>query len=246
MSQEFAAAVISELAKGAVQIGEGGGGEGGEGGGEGGEGGGLAAIAEERQAAIVNAGGITPLVSVDQRQRDAERRRAPHHLSSTSNATRIRSSRRAASPRSASCSTTHPRAHEHAVAVLTRLALDNGDAQTMIAKKLVSLLSLESEPAKRRCAHLLYELGTSNDGAPVRIVNAGAISPLVAILGTTFTEAKEAAIGALSCLAQNESSNQLAIAMGLVKLLDIEKPEVEDNVQRIMAKFAARRPSATA
>ena len=122
--------------------------------------------------------------------------------------------------------------------MLTRLATDSGDAQTMIAKKLVSLLSLDSEPAKRRCAHLLCELGTNNAGAPGRIVNAGAISPLVAILGTTFADAKEQAIGALACLAQNEPSNQLAIAMGLVKLLEIEKPEVEDNVQRIMAKFA--------
>ena len=55
----------------------------------------------------------------------------------------------------------------------------------------------------RRAAHVLWQLAANNPGAPVRIVNAGAISPLVALLGTGSIEAKEEvrspAVHALSC-----------------------------------------------
>jgi len=64
----------------------------------------------------------------------------------------------------------------------------------------------------------------------VRIVNAGAISPLVALLGTGTIAAKEEAVLALTCLAQNDPSNQLAIATGLVALLGSGSAEAQEQV----------------
>ena len=109
----------------------------------------------------------------------------------------------------------------------------------MIAKKLVSLLSSESDGTRRRCAHMLSSLAQSIPGSHVRIVNAGAISPLVAILTSSSREAQESAISALSGLAADEPSNQLAIATGLVKLLGIEKEEAQTKLEQIQAKIAA-------
>jgi hypothetical protein len=143
---------------------------------------------------------------------------------------------------------TAPRSHEPAMATLAHLARNGPDGQMMIAKKLVSLLSVDSKEAKRRFAHMLRELAANNEGASVRIVNAGGISPLVSLLGTGQAETKQAAIGALSCLAENEASNQLAIATGLVKLIQLENShtakigtlaEQAERVEQIMASFAA-------
>ena len=64
----------------------------------------------------------------------------------------------------------------------------------------------------------------------MRIVNAGAISPLVALLGTGTIAAKEEAVLALTCLAQNDLSNQLAIATGLVALLGSGSAEAQEQV----------------
>ena len=85
-----------------------------------------------------------------------------------------------------------PAAHEHAVAALARLAANSPDNQTQIAKKLVALLSLSSEGAQCRSARVLCDLATRNAGCTVRIVNAGAISPLVPLLGSGTSEAREA------------------------------------------------------
>ena len=62
-------------------------------------------------------------------------------------------------------------------------------------------------------------------------MNAGAISPLFALLGMLGTiAAKEEAILALTCLAQNDPSNQLAIATGLVALLGSGSAEAQEQV----------------
>ena len=129
-------------------------------------------------------------------------------------------------------------AHEYAVAALARLAINNPENQTQIAKKLVSLLSAQSEGAQRRSAHVLWQLAETNTGAPNRIVNAGAISPLVALLGTGSIEAKEEAVGALTCLAHNNPSNQLAIARGLVGLLGAGTAQAQEQVTQMLIKFA--------
>ena len=59
-------------------------------------------------------------------------------------------------------------------------------------------------------------------------MNAGAISPLVALLGTGTIAAKEEAVLALTCLAQNDLSNQLAT--GLVALLGSGSAEAQEQV----------------
>ena len=137
-------------------------------------------------------------------------------------------------------------AHEHAVAALARLSKDNPENQAQIAKKLVGLLSHQDEGAQRRSAHVLWELASNNPGAPVRIVNAGAISPLVALLGTGSIEAKEEAVGALTCLAHNDPSNQLAIATGLVALLGAGTAEAQEQVTQMLIKFAQHPDNRTA
>ena len=131
-------------------------------------------------------------------------------------------------------------AHEHAVAALTRLSRDNPDNQTQIAKKLVAILSLPSEGAQKRSAQVLWDLAGKNLGAPVRIVNAGAISPLVALLGKgTSEEAREEAVGALACLAHGDASNQLAIATGLVALLGSGSAEAQEHVTLLLLSLAS-------
>lgn len=209
----YAAAVVSELARDAT---------------------------EDRLAAISAANGIPPLITLVSTGNLIAKERAANalwHLTvSKANCDAI--AKAGGIPSLAQLLDDGPSAsHEHAIGTLTRLA-ESQTSQTIIAKKLVSLLSGESDGTQRRCAHMLCELSILN-GAPVRIVNAGAISPLVAILSKSSKEAKEEAISALSGLAANEPSNQLAIATGLVKLLGLEKEEAQTQLDRIMGKFAA-------
>ena len=127
----------------------------------------------------------------------------------------------------------------YAAEALDRLASNNPDNQAQISKKLVALLGSRNEGAQQRSAHALWELAKSHPGAPVRIVNAGAISPLVALLGYGSIAAKEEAVGALSQLAHNDKSNQLAIATGLVALLGSGSAEGQEHVTQMLIKFAA-------
>ena len=103
----------------------------------------------------------------------------------------------------------------------------------------MSFLGCRNEGAQQRSACALWDLAASHPGAPGRIVNAGAISPLVALLGSGTIAAKEAAVGALSCLAQGDPSNQLAIATGLVTLLGAGSAEGQVHVTQMLLKFAA-------
>ncbi len=131
----------------------------------------------------------------------------------------------------------------YAAEALDRLARDNADIQAQIAKKLVSLLSSRNEGAQQRSAHALWELALRHPGAPVRIVNAGAISPLVALLGNGSIAAKEEAVGALSQLAHNDPSNQLAIATGLVALLGSGSAEGQEHVTQVIHQPSCLGPS---
>ena len=72
----------------------------------------------------------------------------------------------------------------------------------LAAKKLVSLLSSHSEGTQCRAANALKDLAANNESATVRIVNAGAISPLVSVLGKGSAKAKDEAVGAVSVLAK--------------------------------------------
>ena len=67
----------------------------------------------------------------------------------------------------------------------------------------------------------------NNPGSPVIIVNAGAISPLVTLLGNGTLEVKTEAAGALMNLSLNSPSTQLAIATALVALLGAGTAEAQ-------------------
>lgn len=109
---------------------------------------------------------------------------------------------------------------QHASDALTRLALENADNQSQIAKRLVGLLDHDDAGVVSRAAHDLQALAKDHPGAPVVIVNAGAIMPLVTVLSNGKTdEGRTAAARTLHTLANSGAANQLAIAIGLVALL---------------------------
>ena len=122
--------------------------------------------------------------------------------------------------------------------VLARLAVDSPDSQIMIAKKLVALLFLPDAVPKRALS-CLRDLALADQGAPVRIVNAGAISPLVSLLGNGLANVKEMAIDVLTSLGQRDASNQLAIATGLIGLRgQASAPDADVQVAQIANDFA--------
>jgi len=247
--QEFAAAVIAEIAKASVEAredaareadaAEGGAAEGGAA-----EGGADKSL-KDQLGAIAAAGGIPCLVSLVSNGNQMGKERAASALCylSSLHANCEMIARAGGLPPLVQLlddeNTEH--AHEHAVAALARLAKAIPENQTQIAKKLVALLSLPSEGTQRRSAHVLWDLAGTSKGAPVRIVNAGAISPLVSLLGqekNTSEVAREAAVGALSVLAENDPSNQLAIATGLVALLGLEPDEAKEHLDSLLKTFA--------
>lgn len=129
-------------------------------------------------------------------------------------------------------------AHKHAADALARLAIKNPDNQAQIAKHCVALLANPSVGAQTRSARVLRDLAASNPGSPVVIVNAGAISPLVTLLSTGAAEVKEEAAGALSTLAFNSPSTQLAIASGLVVLVGTGSGESQEHVSHLLITLA--------
>ena len=134
--------------------------------------------------------------------------------------------------------------HEFAAGALDRLAKGNADNQVQIAKKLVTLLSPSmADGAQQRAAQQLWSLARGEAGATARVVNAGAISPLVALLGVGSAETKAAAEGALAYLARHDTSNQcgLAIASGLVQMLGGGSAEGQVSVVETLIKFVQMR-----
>ena len=129
-------------------------------------------------------------------------------------------------------------AHKHAENALARLAFQNIDNQISIAKYCVALLGNQNTGAQRRGARVLRDLAAANPGSPVLIVNAGAISPLVNLLTTGVSEVKEEAAGALSTLAFNSPSTQLAIASGLVNLVGSGSAEAQEQVTQLLLRLA--------
>ena len=130
------------------------------------------------------------------------------------------------------------RAHKHAEDALARLAIANADNQSQIAKHCVALLGNLNTGAQRRSSRVLRDLAAANPGSPVVIVNAGAISPLVTLLTTGVADVKEEAAGALSTLAFNSPSTQLAIASGLVALVGIGSAEAQEQVTLLLLRLA--------
>ena len=75
---------------------------------------------------------------------------------------------------------------------------------------------------------MLSELAKHNPGSPVIIVNAGAISPLVALVMGGALEVKQAAASALYHLSYQSPPTQLAIATGLISVLGVASSEAQE------------------
>ena len=199
------------------------------------------AVPKDRLSAIASAGGIVPLVGLVTNGAPLSKERAASalwHLSVDAVNQFAISKAGGLAPIAQLLDDGTEQAAIFASEALDRLSLNNSDNQNQIAKKLVSLLGSKDFGAQQRSAHALRDLAQKHPGASVRIVNAGAISPLVALLGHGSIEAKEEAVGALSCLAQNDPHNQLAIATGLVALLGSGSAEGQEHVTRMLIKFA--------
>lgn len=132
------------------------------------------------------------------------------------------------------------RAQRHASDALTRLATSNPENQAQIAKKLVGLLDSDDAGVVSRAAHDLQALAQDHAGAPVVIVNAGAISPLVTVLSNGKThEGRQEAAKTLQTLANSGAANQLAIAVGLVALLGVGTDEAQEYVTALLLELSS-------
>ena len=127
----------------------------------------------------------------------------------------------------------------NAAIALGRLAQISAENQSQIAKRLVSLLTADRVDAQERAAQAIWALAQEQPESPTVIVNAGAISPLVGLLSSGTARAKEQSAGALSTLALNNPHNQLAIAIGLVALLNSGDSDAEEHVTRLILKLCA-------
>ena len=203
---------------------------------------------KDRLSAIAEAGGILPLVGLVTSGNPASKERAASalwHLSLDPVNQQAVARAGGIAPLVMLLEDGNRQATRFAADALARLAQDNEDNQALMAKKLVGLLGSSNEAAQRRSAHMLRELVHKHDGAPQRVVNAGAISPLVALLGTGELETKEEAAGALHLLAVNRS-NQLAIAIGLVALLGTGSEDSQEHVTAMLERFVEDRENCVA
>ena len=197
----------------------------------------------ERIRAIAAAGGIAPLVSMLTTGNAACKERAVSalvHLSvdPLNQETITRSG--GIPPIVTLLESGTPTAHGFAAAALARLAAGNANNQVQIAKRLVTLLApAVSEGAQQRAAAQLWELARCHPGAAAKVVNAGAIAPLVILAGQPrAAEAKAAAVSALACLAEQDASNRLAIATGLVTLQRLPPDESKAQVSSLLAELS--------
>ena len=91
-----------------------------------------------------------------------------------------------------------------------------------------------------RAAHDLQALAQDHPGAPVVIVNAGAISPLVTVLSNGKTdEGRSEAARTLHTLANSGAANQLAIAVGLVALLGVGTDQAQEYVTALLLDLSS-------
>ena len=129
---------------------------------------------------------------------------------------------------------------DHASHALTTLATGNAENQAQIAKKLVSLLDHDDANVISRAARDLQSLARDHPGAPVVIVNAGAIMPLVTVLSNGKTEqGRTEAGGTLATLASSGPENQLAIAIGLVGLLGVGTDQAQEYVTALLLDLSS-------
>ena len=125
-------------------------------------------------------------------------------------------------------------AYAHAANALARLSIANPDNQLQVSKHCVALLANQNFGAQQRASDVLKELARIEVGAPVVVVNAGAISPLVALLTSPSTEVKQSAADALSMLSFKGPSTQLAIASGLVQLIGQGSADSQEQATQLL------------
>ena len=132
------------------------------------------------------------------------------------------------------------KARRHASDAMTRLATENPENQAQIAKRLVGLLDHDDASVVSRAAHDLQALAQDHPGAPMVIVNAGAISPLVTVLSNGKTdEGRNEAAKTLHTLANSGPANQLAIAVGLVALLGVGTDQAQEYVTQLLLTLSS-------
>ena len=132
-----------------------------------------------------------------------------------------------------------PMAHKYATACLLDLTEASPDSQAQTAKHLVGLFTPKhSAGAHARGSDLLTLISSNHPGSTVIMVNAGAISPLVTLMGSDALAVKEQAARALTALSLNSPSTQLAVASGLVGLLGAGTAETQEHVSALLVDLA--------
>ena len=100
---------------------------------------------------------------------------------------------------------------------------------------LTGLLDHDDSSVVSRAARDLQALARDHPGAPVVIVNAGAIMPLVSVLSNGKTdEGRNEAARTLATLANSGTENQMAIAIGLVGLLGVGTDQAQEYVTELL------------
>ena len=193
--------------------------------------------AKNRLLAINEAGGIMPLVKVCEGGTPQGREKAAAamwHLALDRENQSALAANGAIKPLVALLADGNPDAKRFASKALTRLATDNSDNQAQIAKRLVGLLDHDDSAVVSLAAFDLQALA-AHPGAPIVIVNAGAISPLVSVLSNGKTDVgRNQAAKTLHTLANSGPANQLAIAIGLVALLGVGSDQAQEYVTQLL------------
>ena len=93
-------------------------------------------------------------------------------------------------------------AREHAEGALVRLSFENAN-RVQIIKKLVDMLQDSGAGGQEQAAAALANLARESEDNRKSIVDANGIAPLLEILETTSSKAKENAVAAIKELCRN-------------------------------------------
>ena len=191
-----------------------------------------------RLLTISDAGGLPPLIKLANVGTDGGKEKAAwalRHLAVDPDCQVAIAANRGINPLVQALAMGNDAAQVHASHALMTLAVNNPENQAQIAKQLVLLLDHDDAGVVSRAARDLQALARNNPGAPVVIVNAGAIMPLVSVLSNGKSElGRTEAAGTLAMLANSGPENQLAIAVGLVGLLGAGTDQAQEYVTELL------------
>lgn len=190
-----------------------------------------------RLLAINDAGGIVPLVKICESGTTQGKEKATAaiwHLALDRENQVALAANGAIKPLVSMLADGTPEAKKFASKALTRMAIGNSDNQAQIAKRLVGLLDHDDASVVSLAASDLQALA-SHPGAPIVIVNAGAILPLVSVLSNGKSDfGRNQAATTLHTLANSGPANQIAIAIGLVALLGVGTDQAQEYVTQLL------------